>query len=77
LEWKPPQEEHRWFLDDMQNHFDKVYTYGVGNLKVLPKKQRDEAIDIMAKAFIYLMGQLMELEGIEVVRKLYEEKIRT
>ena len=75
-EWNPPQEEHRWFLDDMKRHFDKIYTYGIGNLGDLPKKQRDEAIEILANSFIYLMGQLVELEGIEAVRKLYEEKIK-
>jgi len=76
-EWKPPQEEHRWFLDDMQRHFDKIYTYGIGNLNELPKKQRDEAVEILSKAIIYLMSQLVEMGEIETVRRLYEEKIRT
>lgn len=76
-EWQPPSEENRWFLDDMKRDFDKIYGYGVGNLDKLPKKQRDEAVDVLAKSLIYLMGQLVEMGEIETVRRLYEEKIRT
>ena len=75
-EWQPPKEENRWFLDDMARQYDKIYGYGVGNLNGLPKKQRDEAVDVLANALIYLMGQLVEMGEIDRVRNIYEKKVR-
>jgi len=74
-EWQPPKEENRWFLDDMQRDFDKIYSYGVGNLDGLPKIQRDEAVEVLANALIYLMSQMVKMNEVERVRSIYEEKV--
>jgi len=74
-EWQPPKEENRWFLDDMQRDFDKIYSYGVGNLDGLPKIQRDESVEVLANALIYLMSQMVKMDEVERVRSIYEEKV--
>jgi len=56
------QNKYEAFVDEMENDFSKVKSYGVANIASLPKVHKDRAVDIITGTIGYLLQELEKID---------------